>query len=213
MEDFIESKNYKLTKKEETEIITDINNLLKNFEKLLKLTTFEMNSRKIIDASLICESMLNLLLKKEGYLLKDNTNFSEIIIFCSNNNLLPVECLKFIDIIRIYNLNIEKGLKPNPDSRRLITCLWQIDDFDKPQQSYYSQNKSKGFVPVKLGQGNGDSTFGPEIGIAEELHERDSNIVHLQCVLCDERHGRVEGRHHHIERRPLYAMEIERRCV
>ena len=52
MEDFIESKNYKLTKKEETEIITDINNLLKNFEKLLKLTTFEMNSRKIIDSYL-----------------------------------------------------------------------------------------------------------------------------------------------------------------
>ncbi len=140
MEDFIESKNYKLTKKEETEIITDINNLLKNFEKLLKLTTFEMNSRKIIDASLICESMLNLLLKKEGYLLKDNTNFSEIIIFCSNNNLLPVECLKFIDIIRIYNLNIEKGLKTTNEltSSFLEAFVFYISWF----KSFYSKTYS-----------------------------------------------------------------------
>ena len=91
MEDFIESKNYKLTKKEETEIITDINNLLKNFEKLLKLTTFEMNSRKIIDASLICESMLNLLLKKNGYLLKKDTSISKIIEFSNQNKIIPKE--------------------------------------------------------------------------------------------------------------------------
>ena len=61
---------------------------------------------------------------------------------------------------------------------------WTKDDFDKPQQSYYSQNKSKGFVPVKLGQGNGDSTFGPEIGIAEELHERFGGKLFIIKYAC-----------------------------
>lgn len=111
MNDIIESSTYHLTKKDEEESIEDINKLLENFETLLKLTAFDMNSRKVLDASLISESMLNLLLKKEGYLLKDNTNFSEIIIFCSNNNILPLECVKFIDIIRIYKENVVKGIE------------------------------------------------------------------------------------------------------
>ena len=35
------------------------------------------------------------------------------------------------EVIDVIKGNIEKGIKPNPDSRRLITCLWQVDDFDK----------------------------------------------------------------------------------
>ena len=33
------------------------------------------------------------------------------------------------EVIDVIKGNIEKGIKPNPDSRRLITCLWQTDDF------------------------------------------------------------------------------------
>lgn len=36
------------------------------------------------------------------------------------------------EVIDVIKGNIEKGIKPNPDSRRLITCLWQTDDFEKP---------------------------------------------------------------------------------
>ena len=36
------------------------------------------------------------------------------------------------EVIDVIKGNIEKGIKPNPDSRRLITCLWQIDDFNGP---------------------------------------------------------------------------------
>ena len=36
------------------------------------------------------------------------------------------------EVIDVIKGNLEKGTKPNPDSRRLITCLWQIDDFEKP---------------------------------------------------------------------------------
>ena len=35
------------------------------------------------------------------------------------------------EVIDVIKGNIEKGIKPNPDSRRLITCLWQIDDFEE----------------------------------------------------------------------------------
>ena len=35
------------------------------------------------------------------------------------------------EVINVIKGNIEEGIKPNPDSRRLITCLWQIDDFDE----------------------------------------------------------------------------------
>ena len=35
------------------------------------------------------------------------------------------------EVIDVIKGNIEKGIKPNPDSRRLITCLWQVDDFEK----------------------------------------------------------------------------------
>lgn len=33
------------------------------------------------------------------------------------------------EVINVIKGKIEEGIKPNPDSRRLITCLWQTDDF------------------------------------------------------------------------------------
>lgn len=33
------------------------------------------------------------------------------------------------EVINVIRGSIENGIKPNPDSRRLITCLWQTDDF------------------------------------------------------------------------------------
>jgi len=49
---------------------------------------------------------------------------------------------------------------------------------------FYSQNKSNGFVPVKLGQGNGTHSFGPEIGISDELHEKYANKLALIKFAC-----------------------------
>ena len=51
---------------------------------------------------------------------------------------------------------------------------------------YYSQNKSKddSFVKVMLGQGNSLSTFGPEIGIAESMHEKYDNKLFLIKYAC-----------------------------
>ena len=51
---------------------------------------------------------------------------------------------------------------------------------------FYSQNKSKDetFVKVMLGQGNGLGTFGPEIGIAEALHEKYADRLFLIKYAC-----------------------------
>ena len=48
--------------------------------------------------------------------------------------------------------------------------------FDNTLMAYYCNNganKSDEFVPVKAGQGYGIGSFGPEIGIAEELYNRE----------------------------------------
>lgn len=52
--------------------------------------------------------------------------------------------------------------------------------------TFYSQNKSKNddFVKVMLGQGNGLTTFGPEIGIAETLHEKYANKLYIIKYAC-----------------------------
>ena len=59
---------------------------------------------------------------------------------------------------------------------------WTKDEGPK----YYSQNKSKddGFVKVMLGQGNSQATFGPEIGIAERMHEKYAGKLFLIKYAC-----------------------------
>ena len=53
-------------------------------------------------------------------------------------------------------------------------------DWNNGPFSYFSQSSSGGkFVKVKLGEGKSTDHFGPEIGIAEELHERHENKLYL----------------------------------
>ena len=59
-------------------------------------------------------------------------------------------------------------------------------DFYNGDVVYYSQNKSEdnGFVKVALGQGNSKQTFGPEIGIAEAMHEKYGDQLFLIKFAC-----------------------------
>lgn len=59
------------------------------------------------------------------------------------------------------------------ESIKISFDCWTKDGFDTGNYRYFSQNKSNGFVPVKLGQGNGPETFGPEIGIADYLTDNE----------------------------------------
>ena len=59
-------------------------------------------------------------------------------------------------------------------------------DWNNGPFTWEIQNRSKNdnFEKVKLGQGNGSRTFGPEIGIAEELHERYANKLFIIKLAC-----------------------------
>ena len=64
---------------------------------------------------------------------------------------------------------------------------WTKDSWTTPGTiMFYSQNKSKNetFTKVMLGQGNGLSTFGPEIGIAEAMHEKYGDKLFLIKYAC-----------------------------
>ena len=62
---------------------------------------------------------------------------------------------------------------------------WTVD-YMKPERTKIFQNGSpKGqFVKVQLGQGNVNTNFGPEVGIAEELHEKWGNKLYIIKVPC-----------------------------
>ena len=59
-------------------------------------------------------------------------------------------------------------------------------DWNNGPFTWEIQNKSRNdnFVKVALGQGNSVNTFGPEIGIAEELHEKYANKLFLIKLAC-----------------------------
>lgn len=61
-----------------------------------------------------------------------------------------------------------------------------FDSWTKDGANFYSQNYSKDytFTKVMLGQGNGLTSFGPEIGIAEALHEKYENKLFLIKYAC-----------------------------
>lgn len=61
-----------------------------------------------------------------------------------------------------------------------------IDPNDNSRTIFYSQNKSKNndFVKVMLGQGNSLATFGPEIGIAQSMHQKYANKLFIIKYAC-----------------------------
>lgn len=63
---------------------------------------------------------------------------------------------------------------------------WTKDWPEPNKVTFYSQNTSKknSFVKVTLGQGNSLETFGPEIGIAQTLHEKYDKKLFLIKFAC-----------------------------
>ena len=76
-------------------------------------------------------------------------------------------------------------LKGYSDIQIAYDC-WTKDLREDNTPYFYSQNKSKddNFVKVMLGQGNSEATFGPEIGIAEAMHEKYGNKLFLIKYAC-----------------------------
>lgn len=103
MEKIIESDNYTLTKIEEEHIIGDINLLLSQYETLLKSS--DSNKIKISNGSMICEYMLNLLLEKKGFLVKNNASLDDITEFANAKRIIPKPCAGFLKTISVYRKN------------------------------------------------------------------------------------------------------------
>ena len=76
-------------------------------------------------------------------------------------------------------------MKGYPDIQIAYDC-WTKDVRADNSFYFYSQNKSKdnNFTKVMLGQGNSQATFGPEIGIAEKLHEKYAGKLFLIKYAC-----------------------------
>lgn len=101
-DDYIRKIPTPLSKKEETYYIHNINNLLKTLENLLKSDITNMNDVKIIQSSAICELMLNLLLKRKRYRVMKNTPLEYLIDFSRKNNIIPLQCCNFLEMIDNY---------------------------------------------------------------------------------------------------------------
>lgn len=142
MENIIESENYCLKKEDEIKTIEDINNLFKNFENLLKSSFKEMNETKIFEASVICEAMINLLIKKEGYLVK-NSSFTSKINFCKDNGIIPKECGAFIEIIIKYRNEAAHGINTSNEltSQFLNAFVYFVSWFNNNYSIKYTTSK------------------------------------------------------------------------
>lgn len=98
-----------------------------------------------------------------------------------------VGCTKMNQITRAMGSEkYHEYMEGYPDIQIAYDC-WTKDGFGPGETPYfYSQNKSKdlNFVKVMLGQGNSLATFGPEIGIAEALHEEYAGKLFLIKFAC-----------------------------
>lgn len=59
---------------------------------------------------------------------------------------------------------------------------WTVQDYQKGTIALQNYSKNGKFVKVQLGQGNVPANFGPEIGMAEELHEKfNDKLFIIKC--------------------------------
>ena len=93
---------------EENDYIHKINESLENLEKYLKLVSKENYAGAVIEGYNVCNSMLELFLKNEGYIIENSMVLQDedktpIIQFCTQNKLFPKECREFLKVINEYN--------------------------------------------------------------------------------------------------------------
>ena len=128
MNGILETSNYKLSKRDEQSIIDDINLLLKQYENILK--TSDSNNKKILNGSMICEYMLQLLLQKKGFLVRDDASLNEIVEFSKENRILPDPCCSFLNSIDLYRKNKDIDFPDDLTGSFLKAFAYYITWFD-----------------------------------------------------------------------------------
>lgn len=92
----------------EDNYITKINESLKNLEKYLKLASKDNYVGAVVEGYNVCNLMLELFLKNEGYTVNDravvlNNKKIPVISFCIQKDTFPKECREFLQVIYEYN--------------------------------------------------------------------------------------------------------------
>ena len=89
------------------------------------------------------------------------------------------------DCIEDYD-KLDTYMSGYPEIQIAYDCWTKDQDPQTLKPIYYSQNKRQdgAFYKVMLGQGNSELTFGPEIGIAEAMHEKYANKLFLIKYAC-----------------------------
>lgn len=100
-------------REEENDHINKINESLKNLEEYLKLVSKENYAGAVIEGYNVCNLMLELSLKNEGYAVDNGLVIWDgkripLIPFCTQESLLPKECLAFLNTIEEYKNNFLK---------------------------------------------------------------------------------------------------------
>lgn len=80
----------------------------------------------------------------------------------------------------------DEYMRGYPEIQIAYDCWTVAQDPQTLEEIFYSQNKRQDgdFFKVMLGQGNSEETFGPEIGIAEAMHEKYANKLFLIKYAC-----------------------------
>ena len=137
-------KKYSFYKKEEDEDINQINKLLNDYEKQLKLISDEKKFYYIFTGSTITELMLKLLIKKEGYFNpNDNYTFFSYIETLYQNNIIPRQCYEFLHLIRRYRNEFIHGEEQS--NKVILSFLNAFNYFIQWFDNYYSITYEKEF--------------------------------------------------------------------
>ena len=118
-------------------------------------------------------------IKEESSAMMEPTPVDVIVISGQSN---AVGCTHANCITRSIGASKYQDYMRGFETIKIAYDCWTKDE----GPMFYSQNKSKNndFVKVMLGQGNSEATFGPEIGIAEALHETHANKLFLIKYAC-----------------------------
>ena len=137
--------------------------------------------------ALSCGSCLNMNKKTSNESI-DSSSISEqvdpipvdVIVISGQSN--AVGCTHSNCISRSIGYSKYQEYMKGYEGIKMAYDCWTKDEGPR----FYSQNKSKddAFVKVMLGQGNSLATFGPEIGIAEALHEEYEGKLFLIKFAC-----------------------------
>lgn len=108
----------------------------------------------------------------------------DVVVISGQSN--AVGCTHTKCIARSIGSMKEKEYMRGYEGIQIAYDSWTKDVDGNNNAIFYSQNKSKdnNFVKVMLGQGNSLATFGPEIGIAERMHEKYAGKLFLIKYAC-----------------------------